>query len=118
MTFFENQLQRLVSKSALLKNPKYVGNACIAKLTDQITVKIIFATQGHADHYSALQISIINRTQATIDTQKITIHDIIGHNAYIWKYRDEIDWYSYKPGTADYNKLGAAINDYCVNFTD
>ena len=118
MTFFENQLKQIASKAPLLKNQKFVANACVARLTDQITVKIVFATQGHADHYSALQISIINRQLATIDTQKMRIGDIIGHNAYVWVYCGEADWYQYKPSAADYRKIAGAINDYCENFAD
>ena len=118
MTFFENELKRIMSKAAILKNQKFVGNACLARLTDHITVKVAFVAPKVADHYSALRISIINRTQATIDTHTLVIDDIIGHKAYIWGYRDEVDWYQYKPSAADYRKIAGAINDYCENFAD
>lgn len=46
MNFFETELKKMTAKVAALKNPKLVGRACIARLTDTTTVKATFTTLG------------------------------------------------------------------------
>ena len=49
MNFFETELKKMTAKVAALKNPKLVGSACIARLTDTTTVKVEFAKCIEAD---------------------------------------------------------------------
>ena len=108
MNFFETELKKMTAKVTLMKNPRLVGRACIARLTDKTTVKTEFATDRVANHYPAIRITVLNRTE-------------------IWSYKEEIhawadygktEWYGYHPTTADYTKIAKAISDYLENFAD
>jgi len=50
MNFFETELKKMTAKVSLLKNPKLVGRACIARLTETTTVKAAFTTLGVPQH--------------------------------------------------------------------
>ena len=120
MNFFETELKKMTAKAVALKNPKLVGRACIARLTDTTTVKITFSNQGYADHYSAIRITLLNRTEGKIDEITMPFTDIWGKRdrLYAWTDRGETDWYDYHPTAADYTKMEKAFSDYLENFAD
>ena len=120
MNFFETELKKMTAKVAALKNPKLVGSACIARLTDTTTVKVNFITMGLAEHYPAIRITLLNRFEGRIDEVNIRFNDYWSSkdNIHAWKYRGESEWYGYHPTAADYTKMAKAISDYLENFAD
>ena len=120
MNFFETELKKMTAKVTAMKNPKLVGSACIARLTDKTTVKTDFATDRVANHYPAIRITVLNRTEGKVDEIRIFFNDI-------WSYKEEIhawmdygktEWYGYHPTAADYTKTAKAISEYLENFAD
>ena len=123
MNFFTNELKKIVRGCETIHQPKFVGRECVVRLTDDITVKLSFDTQGYADHYSALKIRLINRHEGQIDLQILRFgelwgNDINGISPHAWTYRGETDWYSSAPAPEQYQLLSAEIDDYLSCFTD
>lgn len=123
MTFFAQELKKIISLTEYIEKEKYIGNVCVCSLTENITARIEFITSGIADHYGTIQVKLINKNEGTIDTLKLTIADVIGEKIvrgnpmkpYIWIYH-EIDWYAYHPVYSDYQKIAEAIDDYLSCF--
>ena len=120
MNFFETELKKMTAKVAALKNSKLVGRACIARLTDTTTVKATFTTLGVSEHYPAIRIALLNRSEGKIDEIVIRFSDHwTGKDAiHAWTDRGKTDWYAYNPTAADYTKIAKAISDYLENFAD
>ena len=121
MNFFETELKKMTAKVAALKNPKLVGSACIARLTDTTTVKIEFARCIHAGQHYGILITLLNRTEGKIDSLEIRFVDLWGKHEglYTWQDMDgENKWYGYRPTAADYTKTAKAISEYLENFAD
>ena len=59
----------------------------------------------YADHYSAIRITLLNRTEGKIDEITMPFTDIWGKHdrLYAWTDREETNWYGYYPTTADYD---------------
>ncbi len=102
MNFFEQELRNMFFKNEALKEQKYCGRTMLAKLDEDLRVKLSFVTQGYADHYTAIEATIINRTDGVVDRQQFRFSDIIGQkkgggdlcDPYIWTYRNEPYWYT------------------------
>lgn len=120
MNFFETERKKMTAKVAALKNPKLVGRACIARLTETTTVKAAFTTLGVAENYPAIRITVLNRSEGKIDEIVIRFSDHWAgkDTIHAWTYRGESEWYNYHPTTADYTKIAKAITDYLENFAD
>ena len=102
MNFFEQELRGMFAKNTMLKEQKYCGRTMLAKLDEDLRVKLSFITQGYADHYTAIEATVINRTDGVVDTQKFCFGDIIGlkkgycqmENPYIWQNSNKAYWYT------------------------
>lgn len=124
MNYFEQELRKLFGNDAAISDKKYVGRAFFGKLTDSLRVRVEFVTMGTADHYEAIQATVINRNDGPVDAVTLRFSDLLGKKAvsnpnfkngvtpYIWKYGEEIEWYVYKPTKADYDQISEAINGY------
>lgn len=127
MNFFEQELRKVCALSEYIENPKFVGKTAVFKLSDEITGKLEFVTEGHADHYTALRMTLINRTEGQIDVQNVTLTDLLGHkqfrsgntfNPYIWRDEDDVDWYGFTPTKGDYTAMAQTADDYLSCFAD
>ena len=126
MNFFERELKKITDKSNIIKNVNFIGHTCIFRLTDIVTAKIEIAEFGTKDNYPGLRVSLINRTSGIIDTQKIHFSDAIGRiaicgeerNPYIWDYRNDPEWYGFKPTNEHYTRFAMKIDEYLTMFTD
>lgn len=128
MNFFEQELRRILGKSEILQQQRYVGNACYGTIGNDIRAKLEFATCGTSDQYEAIRATILNRTEGPVDKMVFRFRDILGIKQvsnpnfrdgvkpHIWTYRDKTDWYEYHPNEADYNKLSKTLNDYMEVF--
>ena len=102
MNFFEKELRNLFGSSPMLRSAHYCGRTCLAKLDEELRVKLQFTTTGYADHYDAIKLAVINRTDGVVDQQLFRFSDIIGQqtvkgrdpiNPHIWDYNGRLEWY-------------------------
>ena len=125
MTFFAQELKNIAERCEFVGDARYVGKACVFRLSENVTGKMEFATEGVAQEYSALKITLFNRKEGVIDTQKTTLGDIIGRKTiygnkkspYIWSV-DFPDWYGYKPTNADYDAMAQTADEYLEMFAE
>ena len=122
MNFFEQELRKIVKGCEAIHYPKYVGRECIARLTDDLTVKLSFRTLHIVDHYDALQIRLMNRRDGEVDSQHIRFADVWGQvtmqgrderiSPYAWTYQEDTHWYGFRPNEMQYQQISDALNDY------
>ena len=85
----------------MLRDTHYCGRTCLAKLDEELRVKLQFTTTGYADHYDAIKLAVINRTDGVVDQQLFRFSDILGssrkgqgpYQSHIWDYNGRLEWY-------------------------
>ena len=102
MNFFEKELRDLFGSSPTLRDAHYCGRTCLAKLDQDLRVKLQFTSTGYADHYNAIKLAIINRTDGVVDQQLFRFADIIDQQhspgmmsvtPQIWDDNGKPEWY-------------------------
>lgn len=102
MNFFEKELRDLFGSSSTLRDAHYCGRTCLAKLDEDLRVKLQFTTTGYADHYDAIKLAVINRTDGVVDQQLFRFSDIINQQhspgmmsvtPQIWDDNGKPEWY-------------------------
>lgn len=129
--FFEQELRRLFGDGEIIQDPKFVGRACLGDLGGELRVRAEFITTGYADHYEALRLVVLKRTEGEIDRLVLRMKDVIGVkqvrgnpnfpegvSPYIWDDRGEAGWYAFHPTAADYQALRQAAGDYLDVFRE
>lgn len=128
MTFFEQELRKIVGD--VYPDATFVGRACYVRLSDMNRAKIQFTTCGTADHYEALQMTILNRSDGQVDTLRLHFKDVLGAKLvsnpnfrngvapHAWTYNGKTEWYAYHPNSRDYQKLTDAVSDYLDVFQE
>lgn len=124
MNVYEKALRDLFGKSAELKDIKYTGRTCLARLDKDLRVKLQFVTTGTAGKYTAICASIINRTDGVVDKQTFRFRDMVparsGSQAfglqypYIWEYNGNPEWYG-KPLSAKEKQL---VRDSILDYVE
>ena len=61
MNFFTQELQKITDRSEYIQKPKFVGQSCVFKLSDDVTGKLEFVTGIVANHYNALRLKLFNK---------------------------------------------------------
>ena len=56
----------------------FAGRACYLDLGGDNRAKLIFTTMGHADHYEALKVTVLNRMDGEVDALVFRFGDIWG----------------------------------------
>ena len=122
MNTFERELSKVFTDCKSIDNPTFVGSACYGDVAPNLKAKIQFVTMGRADYYEALRITMLNRTEGQVDVVTMRLSDLLGKKRtanfpegvypYIYKYRDEVEWYAYQPTTADYKIIREAVASY------
>lgn len=94
MNFFEKQMLFMFSGERILKDAQFIGRTMIAKIDDDLRVKLQFVSTHIAKQYDAIRVQIINRTEGEVDTETLLFGDIIGQkntnitgkvNPYMWE---------------------------------
>ena len=128
MTFFEQELRKIVGD--VYPDATFVGRACYVRLNDMNRAKIQFTTCGTADHYEALQMTILNRSDGQVDTLRLRFKDVLGTkqvnnpnfrngvSPHAWTYNGKTEWYAYHPNSRDYQMLTDAVSDYLDVFQE
>ena len=124
MNFFEQELRRLIKDCTVISKPTFAGRSCYGDLGGDNRVKLTFVELGHAEHYVALQVKILNRTEGEVDMLLFRFEDVWGTRQvtnpnfrdgvvpYIWSYACKSEWYVYMPTDNDMKLLAAKIEDY------
>jgi hypothetical protein len=120
--FWEAELGKMFGNSTVIEDMRFVGRACIGRLSDNLNVKLRFIELGTASHFPLIEAAIINRNEGKIDSTTFRFEDIWGNVAkkdrapYAWVYSGKAEWYGYEPTFADYEKICAEVNDYLEIF--
>ena len=67
MNFFEKEMRMMFEHTGIIQDPKFVGRTMVGILDDNLRVKMQFVSTFIANHYDAIQVSIINRTDGVVD---------------------------------------------------
>ena len=128
MNVFEKTLRELFGNSGILKDTKYTGMTCIARLDRDLLVKLSFTDPGTVCNFTAISASIINRTEGLVDKQLFRFSDMVPARTgqttfgrdypYIWICDGKEQWCG-NPLTATEKKLVRnAILDYVEMYMD
>lgn len=128
MTFFEQELRKIVKRCENIHHPKYVDRTCIFRLSDVITVKMSLRSLGIANQYDALHIRIMNRHEGEIDNQIIRFADLWGKatmrssgspiSPHIWDDCGRVHWYGFTPNEMQYDLLSRSVDEYLECFAE
>lgn len=131
MNGFEKELRRLFDDGTVIANPRFTGRACLGTLGKDLRVRIQFVTSGHADHYDAISITVLNRTDGVVDKLRLRLKDILGIKQvpgnpnfrngvapHIWENSGKAEWYAFRPSAADYAAMRGAVSEYLDAFRD
>ena len=130
MNFYEQELRKLLEHGGGVSDKQFIGRACFSKISDDLRVRMEFVTQGIADHYEAIKVTIINKNDGPVDSLTMRFSDLLGKkmvnnrnftdgiDPYIWKYGDKIQWYGYQPTKTDYEQISESLNNYINIFRD
>lgn len=129
--FFEQELRKLFGDGQLIRSPKFVGRACLGDLDGDLRVRAEFVTMGYADHYEALRLTVLKRTEGEVDRLSLRFGDILGMkpvpgnpnfpkgvSPHVWSDRGTLEWYAFRPAAADYEALRRAAGDYLEVFRE
>ena len=116
MNFFEQELRKIAGPQ--YPDATYVGRACYVRLSDTNRAKIQFVTCGIADHYEALQLTILNRSNGEVDTLRLHFADLLGRSTHAGIYGGCFEWYDGCPSIGDYQKLTEAVGAYLDVFQE
>ena len=125
MNFFAQELKKIAGPTH--PGATYAGRACYVRLGDTNRAKLEFVTQGKADHYEALRITVLNRQDGMVDQNTMLFRELIDVKGardecyrrdipYAWTYNGTTEWYAYQPTSADYRTMGAAVDEYLEVF--
>ena len=129
--FFEQELRKLFGDGKIIHDPAFVGRACVCGLDAGRQVRAEFVTMGHADHYEALRVTLLDNDLGVVDKLTLRLEDVWGKKAipnnpylksgvtpHIWVNDDKTDWYAYHPTPADYQVIRQATSDYLSAFRE
>lgn len=126
MNFFEKEMRSFFGNQKLLQNARFSGKTCLARLDEELRIKLQLISTGVSNHYNAIRLSVINRTDGMVDQQTFYFADIIGKQLrngmdaiapHIWDDRGKPDWYI--PITQnDRARITEAIMDYIELYQD
>ena len=127
MNFFEQELRRFTGKTTAFKSCKalYAGRACFIPLSGNRRARREFVTSGVADHYDALQVTILSTTNGKIDCLRFRFKDSFALrksgcsgicHPYIWINCGEAEWYV-APTASEITDIAQTVYDYVMLFT-
>ena len=131
MNFFERELRKLFGDGKSISNPSFAGRACLGTLGKELRVRVQFVTTGYADHYDALKIAVLNRTEGEVDRLLVQLRDVWGKKPvpgnpnfkdgifpHIWVNDEKTEWYAYQPNQADRGQLRRHVSEYLDLFRE
>lgn len=101
MNFFEKEMREMFENKDLLQDAKFCGKMMLAKLDEELRLKLLFVTMGYADNYEAIKATVLKRDEGAVDCHVFRFSDIIGYkskytsekvNPYMWEYGERSCW--------------------------
>ena len=121
MNFFEKELRGMFQQRKLLKTPVFCGKAMLAKLDEELRIRLEFVISNTIDKYTGIEAKIINRTGGMVDRNVFRFADIIGmketplcgkREPYIWVEPDKTaSWYT-PVNDAEKQRIADAVMAY------
>lgn len=78
MNYFASELTQMFGSTKIYQTPVIVGNNLLAKLDNDLRVKIQFGYSKKESMYDTIQVVIIHRLSGVVDTMTVKVSDIIG----------------------------------------
>ena len=114
-----------------IDSPYCSGQSCYGTLDKDLRVRIQFISTHISGQYDALKLTVLNRINGPVDTQVVTLKDLLGKKTirdnpnfregvtpHIWDDYGKADWYVYHPNSQDYQQLTDAVSDYLEVFQE
>ena len=79
--FFEQELRKLFGDGKIIHAPAFVGRACVGGLDAGRQVRAEFVTMGHADHYEALRVTLLDNDLGVVDKLTLRLEDVWGQKS-------------------------------------
>ncbi len=127
MNFYESEMRKMFGQTDLVTDKKFTGKTMLGKLDDEKLLKLQFVTTGHADHYTAILVSIIGKNEGVLDKQTIRFSDVVGMykrgnglgeiEPHMWEYNGKPEWYT-PLSNAQKQEIASAVLDYAEMFQD
>ena len=74
--FFEQELRKLFGDGEIIHDPVFAGRACVGGLDAGRQVRAEFVTMGHADHYEALRLTLMDNDLGVVDKLTLRLKDV------------------------------------------
>ena len=123
--FFEQELWYLFGDGRAIDSPYCSGQSCYGILDKDLRVRIQFIATHISGQYDALKLTVLNRINGPVDTQVVTLKDLLGKKTirdnpnfrecvtpHIWDDYGKLEWYAYRPTEADYETIRQAVGRY------
>ena len=102
MNFYEKEMRTMFGDTDIIHDAKFCGKTMLGKLDYELRVKLQLISTFISGQYNAVQATVINRTDGTVDKQTFKFADIIGKQKrnnldeiepHIWEYNGKPEWY-------------------------
>lgn len=102
MNLYEKEMRTMFGDTDIIHDAKFCGRTMLGKLDDELRVKLQLISTFISGQYNAVQATVINRTDGTVDKQTFKFADIIGKQKrnnldeiepHIWEYNGNPEWY-------------------------
>ena len=119
MNFFEKEMRQMFDDNDIFHDAKFVGKTMLAKLDDDLRIKLQFIASHISGQYDTVQMTIINRTEGVVDKQNFKFSDIIGKcirpsreplDYHMWEY-NKPEWYT-PISLTDKARIADTVMDY------
>lgn len=126
MNFYEKEMRQMFGDNDIFHESKFVGKTMLAKLDDDLRVKLQFVASYISGQFDTVQMSIINRKDGVVDKQNFKFSDIIGKcirpgreplDYYMWEYNDKPEWYT-PISLTDKARIADTVLDYAAMYQD
>lgn len=126
MNFYEKEMRQMFGDSDIFQEPKFTGKTMLAKLDDELRIKLQFAASYISGQFDSIQMTVINRTDGVVDKQQFKFSDIIGKftrpgreplDYHMWEYQGKPEWYT-PISLTDKARIADTVMDYAVMFLD
>lgn len=126
MNFFEQELRKVCALSEYIEHPKFVGRACVFRLSGDLVGKLEFIPQKISNHFDTLRLSVISRSEGQIDSQVINLTELLGKKQHydsivephIWSDNGRPRWFGFTSNGHDYTAMAESADNYLSCFSD
>ncbi len=113
-------MRQMFADNHIFRDAKFVGKTMLAKLDDDLRIKLQFIASHISGQYDTVQMTIINRTDGVVDKQNFKFSDTIGKytrpgreplDYHMWEYQGKAEWYT-PISLSDKARIADTVMDY------